>query len=76
VQQAANGTATVVIRHGDYITTYSNLGSVNVSKGQKVTTKQTLGTIFFNNFTGKAVLKFLIFQNTTKLNPQSWITNM
>lgn len=76
VQQAANGTATVVIRHGDYITTYSNLGSVNVSKGQKVSTKQTLGTIFFNNFTGKAVLKFLIFQNTTKLNPQSWITNM
>ena len=76
VQQAANGTATVVIRHGDYITTYSNLGSVNVSKGQKVSTKQTIGSIFFNNFTGKAVLKFLIFQNTTKLNPQSWITNM
>lgn len=76
VQQAANGTATVVIRHGDYITTYSNLGSVNVGKGQKVTTKQTLGTIHYNNFTGKAILKFLIFQNTTKLNPQSWITNM
>lgn len=76
VQQAANGTATVVVRHGDYITTYSNLGSVNVSKGQKVSTKQTLGTIFYNNFTGKAVLKFLIFQNTTKLNPQSWIINM
>jgi len=76
VQQAANGTATVVIRHGDYITTYSNLGSVNVSKGQKVNTKQTIGTIFFNSFTGKAVLKFLIFQNTMKLNPQSWIINM
>ena len=76
VQQAANGTATIVIRHGDYITTYSNLGSVNVSKGQKVTTKQTIGTIHYNNFTGKAVLKFLIFQNTTKLNPQSWIINM
>jgi murein hydrolase activator len=73
VQQAPNGTATVVIRHGDYITTYSNLGSVNVSKGQNVTTKQTLGTIHYNNFTGKAVLKFLIFQNMTKLNPQSWI---
>lgn len=76
VQQAANGTATVVIRHGDYITTYSNLGSVTVSKGQKVSTKQSIGTIFYNNFTGKAVLKFLIFQNTTKLNPQSWIINM
>ncbi len=76
VQQAANGTATIVIRHGDYITTYSNIGKVNVRKGDKVSTKQILGEIFFNNFTNKAILKFLIFQNTTKLNPQSWITNM
>ena len=76
VQQAANGTATIVIRHGDYITTYSNIGKVNVRKGDKVSTKQVLGEIFFNSFTNKAILKFLIFQNTTKLNPQSWITNM
>ena len=76
VQQAANGTATIVVRHGDYITTYSNIGKVNVRKGDKVSTKQVLGEVFFNNFTNKAILKFLIFQNTTKLNPQSWITNM
>lgn len=76
VQQATNGTATIVIRHGDYITTYSNIGKVNVRKGDKVSTKQVLGEIFFNSFTNKAILKFLIFQNTTKLNPQSWITNM
>ncbi|MFK6999604.1 murein hydrolase activator EnvC family protein [Flavobacterium oreochromis] len=76
VQMAANGTATVVIRHGDYITSYSNLSGVNVSKGQKVSTKQTLGGIHFNSFTGKAVLKFYIYQNTTKLNPQSWIKGL
>lgn len=76
VQMAANGTATVVIRHGDYITTYSNLGKVYVGKGDKVTTKQSIGELHFNNFTGKAILKFLIYQNTTKLNPQSWIINM
>ncbi|WP_309597447.1 murein hydrolase activator EnvC family protein [Flavobacterium davisii] len=76
VQMAANGTATVVIRHGDYITSYSNLSSVNVSKGQKVSTKQTLGSIHYNSFTGKAVLKFYIYQNTTKLNPQSWIKGL
>lgn len=73
VQMAVNGTATVVIRHGDFITTYSNLSSVSVSKGQKVTTKQSIGTIQYNNFTGKAILKFLVFQNTLKLNPQLWI---
>ncbi len=76
VQMAANGTATIVIRHGDFITTYSNLGKVYVGKGDKVSTKQSIGELHFNNFTGKAILKFLIYQNTTKLNPQSWIINM
>lgn len=76
VQMAANGTATIVIRHGDYITTYSNLGKVYVGKGDKVSTKQSIGELHFNSFTGKAILKFLIYQNTTKLNPQSWIINM
>lgn len=76
VQMAANGTATVVIRHGDYITTYSNLGTVYVKKGDKVSTKQQIGILHFNSFTNKAILKFLIYQNTTKLNPQSWIVNM
>ncbi|WP_395055947.1 murein hydrolase activator EnvC family protein [Flavobacterium sp.] len=76
VQQAANGTATIVLRHGDYITTYSNIGKVFVRKGDKVSTKQVLGEVFFNTFTNKAILKFLIYQNITKLNPQSWIMNM
>lgn len=76
VQMAANGTATIVIRHGDFITTYSNLGKVYVGKGDKVSTKQQIGELHFNNFTGKAILKFLIYQNRTKLNPQSWIINM
>ncbi len=76
VQQAANGTATIVLRHGDYITTYSNIGKVFVRKGDKVSTKQAIGELHFNTFTNKAILKFLIFQNTTKLNPESWIVNM
>jgi murein hydrolase activator len=73
---APNGTATVMIRHGDYTTTYSNIAKVLVHKGEKVTTKQTLGEVYYNQALDKAVLKFLIFQNTTKLNPQSWIINM
>jgi murein hydrolase activator len=76
VQTAGNGTATIMVRHGDYTTTYSNIGKVFVKKGDKVSLKQSLGEIYFNPITGKAILKFLIFQNTTKLNPQSWIVNM
>jgi murein hydrolase activator len=76
VQMSSNGSATVIIRHGDYTTTYSNISKVYVNKGDKVTTKQQIGEIFFNAFSGKAILKFLIFQNTIKMNPQSWIVNM
>jgi murein hydrolase activator len=76
VQMSSNGSATIIIRHGDYTTTYSNISKVYVNKGDKVTTKQQIGEIFFNAFSGKAILKFLIFQNTIKMNPQSWIVNM
>ncbi len=66
----------VFIQHGDYFTVYQNLSSVNVSKGDKVSTKQTLGKIRTNGDTGKTVIKFMILQNTTANNPASWLYNM
>jgi len=66
----------VQIRHGDYITVYQNIGSVYVKKGDKVKTKQEIGKVFTNPTTGKAILKFLVFQNTNKLNPSDWIYRM
>ncbi len=66
----------VFIQHGDYFTVYQNLISVNVSVGDKVSTKQSLGKIRTNGDTGKTILKFLILQNTTYNNPASWLFNM
>jgi septal ring factor EnvC (AmiA/AmiB activator) len=66
----------VMIQHGDYFTVYQNLSSVNVSKGDKVTTKQSIGKIRTNGDTGKTVIKFTISQNTTYNNPASWLSNM
>lgn len=66
------GTYTVLVIHGDFFTAYSNLSSVSVSKGQKVSAKQALGKIK-TNASGATVLKFLVNQNTTTLNPKSWI---
>lgn len=71
VSQTTNS-YTVLVRHGDFFTAYSNLSSVSVSVGQKVTTKQVLGKIK-TNAKGSSVLKFVINQNTTVLNPKSWI---
>lgn len=66
----------VFIQHGDYFTVYQNLSSVNVSVGDKVSTKEVLGKIRTNGDTGKTVLKFLILQNSTYNNPASWLYNM
>ena len=66
----------IQIRHGDYITVYQNITDVYVKKGDKVTTKQEIGKIFTNPTTGKTTLKFLIFQNTNKLNPAEWVYRM
>ena len=65
----------VMIQHGDYFTIYQNLSSVNVSKGDKVSTKQSLGRIRTSGDTGKTVIKFLLLQNTTYMNPQGWLAN-
>jgi septal ring factor EnvC (AmiA/AmiB activator) len=66
----------VMIQHGDYFTVYQNLSSVSVSKGDKVSMKQSIGRIRTNGDTGKTVLKFMILQNTVYNNPQDWLYNM
>ncbi|MET0760309.1 MAG: peptidoglycan DD-metalloendopeptidase family protein [Flavobacterium sp.] len=66
----------VMIQHGDYFTVYQNLSSVNVSKGDKVSIKQTIGKVRTNGDTGKTVIKFTISQNTTYTNPTGWLFNM
>lgn len=65
----------VMVQHGDFFTVYQNLSSVSVSKGDKVSIKQSLGRVRTNS-EGRTVIKFLILQNTTYNNPQSWLYNM
>jgi septal ring factor EnvC (AmiA/AmiB activator) len=67
---------TVLIQHGNYITTYSNLSEVYVIKGQKVKAKEKIGKVFTNPETGKTELKFSVFKNSSPTNPKSWIFRM
>ncbi len=76
VQQLKGANKAVYIRHGDFITIYSNLATVSVKKGDKVTTKQPIGTVFTHPTTGRAVLKFFVYQNTNKMNPADWVYRM
>lgn len=76
IQQYKGGTMAVHVNHGNYITIYSNLASVSVKKGDKVKTKQKLGVIHSSPLNNQTVLKFLIYQNTKRLNPADWIYDM
>ncbi|WP_215907156.1 murein hydrolase activator EnvC family protein [Kordia aestuariivivens] len=70
------GVKCVVIRHGSYITTYFGLQSVSVKTGDKVSKKQTIGKMHTSKSTGKTELKFSVFKNTTRLNPETWLYRM
>ncbi len=66
----------VLIQHGNYITSYSNLAVVYVKKGETIDAKQAIGEVFTHPTSGKSELKFSVFQNTTPVNPKSWIYRM
>jgi len=65
-------TKLVCVQHGDFFTVYQNLGSVNVSAGDHVSAKQSLGKIR-TNAEGKTILKFTISQNSNFVNPSLWL---
>ena len=64
---------TVIIRHGNYLTTYSNLASVNVKTGDKVTLNQVIGRLSNSDDSDDCVLHFEIWKETENLNPEQWL---
>ena len=62
----------VIINHGEYFTVYSKLTSVSVSKGQKVTTKQVIGTAYTDDDNITEV-HFEVWKGSDNLNPAGWI---
>ena len=70
------GNSAVIIRHGNYLTVYSNLREVTVKKGDKVMTKQNIGTVYTDYGEGsKSILKFQIWREDQKLNPEDWLVH-
>ena len=66
--------SSVIIRHGNYLTIYSNLSEVFVKAGDKVTTRQSIGRIYSDpEENNRTVLHFQLWKETTKLNPEPWL---
>ncbi len=68
------GNMAVILRHGQYLTVYSNLVNVSVKKGDAVSIRQNLGMVYSDAGDGnKTILKFQIWKESQKLNPEDWL---
>jgi septal ring factor EnvC (AmiA/AmiB activator) len=63
----------VLIRHGEYLTIYSNLKDVYIKVGDKVKTKQKIASIMVDEKDANTVLHFELWKGQTKQNPESWL---
>lgn len=63
----------VIVRHGNYYTFYGNIQTLNVKKGDKVKTNQSLGRLYTDTDTGQAELHFQLWKGTNKQNPELWL---
>ncbi|TDT46395.1 septal ring factor EnvC (AmiA/AmiB activator) [Maribacter spongiicola] len=67
------GNKGVQIKHGNFISTYYNLSELYVKKGDKVSSKEELGVVYTNKNNGQTRLKFYLYQDTSRLNPEEWV---
>ena len=66
---------TVIIRHGKYMSVYTNLVNLKIKKGDKIKTKQEIGDVFCNSADGNnSILKFMISENKIIMDPEDWIS--
>ncbi len=63
----------IIIRHGEYLSVYSNIGEVFVKQGDKVTIKQAIGTILDED--GKTSMNLQIWKGQKTMDPSGWLFN-
>lgn len=64
-----SGTTVIIVRHGSYLSVYCDLASVSVSRGQKVSARQTLGRLG-----SEGVMQFQLRKGNALLNPEAWLS--
>ena len=63
----------VIIKHGKYFTTYSNLTGVSVSKGANVRTGQAIGKAGKDDEGSGGQIDFILMIEARNVNPEGWL---
>jgi len=66
----------VMVRHGEYLSVYSNLAEVYVKKDDSVDMKQAIGKIISDTEQGKTELHFELWKGQVTQNPALWLYNV
>lgn len=74
VTKLTGSNTVVIIRHGEYFTVYCNLENVIVKRGDKVKTKQNLGTVHTSKTENKTELHFELLKEQARQNPTNWLS--
>jgi murein hydrolase activator len=64
----------VIIRHGEYLSVYTNLEEVLVKTGQKVGVRQAIGTVLFDEDEGKSAMNLQIWKGQKTMDPSGWLS--
>lgn len=73
VAVSPTGGKLVIIRHGEYLSVYTNLSDVMVKVGEKVKLKQPLGTVMTDEDETKAAMNFQIWKGQKTMDPSGWL---
>jgi len=63
----------VIVRHGNYLTVYSNLVEIFIKKGDTVNVKQKIGKLAVSSG-NNSTLNFQVWRDKDNLDPQLWLT--
>lgn len=65
----------VIIRHGEYLSVYCNLEHILVKTGDKVSVKQPIATVMYDEEEGKSSMNFQIWKGQKTMDPGGWLLN-
>lgn len=73
VARIPGGNDVVIIRHGDFLTLYSNLTNLVINIGDEVKAGQAIGTLYTEKNAEQGILHFEIWREFRSQNPKLWL---
>lgn len=64
----------VIVRHGHYLTLYSNIVNVRVKQGDKIGSNFYIGDVYYSENDKGSMLHLRIYEETNVLNPKNWLS--